>query len=154
MRTILAACFVCLLVVSAAAPALSQSGDGIQVQYLKADTASTFPFSDAVRVGPMLYLSGMVAFDATGKAVIKGTIEEEARQVMENIKKVLERNGSSMDHVVKCTLILTDMKDWPAVNGVYRTYFAKDRLPARTALGASGLALGARVELECWATVK
>jgi 2-iminobutanoate/2-iminopropanoate deaminase len=124
------------------------------VEYVKADTASPFPFSDAVRVGSMIYLSGMIAFDAGGRALISGGVEAETRQVMENIKRVLERNGSSLDHVVKCTVVLADIKDWPAVNGVYRTYFSKARLPARTAFASTGLALGARVEIECWATIE
>jgi enamine deaminase RidA (YjgF/YER057c/UK114 family) len=69
---------------------------------------------------------------------------------MENIKDVLERSGSSMDRVVKCTAMLTDMSEWPAMNAVYVEYFPGNK-PARSALGANGLALGARIELECWA---
>jgi enamine deaminase RidA (YjgF/YER057c/UK114 family) len=71
---------------------------------------------------------------------------------MENIRDVLERSGSSLDRVVKCTVMMADMKEWPAMNEVYVTYFPRNR-PARSALGANGLALGARVEIECIATV-
>ncbi|HLX13140.1 MAG TPA: RidA family protein [Bacteroidota bacterium] len=123
------------------------------VQYMKADTSSPFPFSDAVRVGNMLYLSGAIGSDSTGKAVVPGGIEAETRQALENIKKTLERNGSSMDRIVKCTVMLADIKEWPAMNTVYRTYFAKNRFPARSAFAGSGLALGARVEIECIATI-
>ncbi|HUN66017.1 MAG TPA: RidA family protein [Bacteroidota bacterium] len=124
-----------------------------QVEYLKADTSSPYPFSDAVRVGNMLYLSGAVGIDSTGK-LVPGGVEAETRQVMENIRRVLERNGSSFDRIVKCTVILADIREWPALNAVYRTYFRKDRLPARTAFAAAGLAFGARLELECWALLK
>jgi enamine deaminase RidA (YjgF/YER057c/UK114 family) len=71
---------------------------------------------------------------------------------MENIRDVLTRSGSSLDHVVKCTAMLADMREWDAMNAVYATYFPGHK-PARSAFGATGLALGARVEIECWATV-
>ena len=109
------------------------------------------PFSAAVRVGDMLYLSGQLGTDATG-ALVKGGIEPETRQTMENIRAVLEANGSSMDRVVKCLVMLADIGEWGAMNGVYLTFFP-DHLPARSAMGASGLALGARVEIECTAVV-
>lgn len=124
-----------------------------QVEYLRADTTSPLPFSDAVRVGNMLYLSGSIGVDSLMK-LVPGGIEAETRQVMENIGRVLRRNGSSFDEVVKCTVMLADIKDWPAVNVIYRTYFAKSRLPARSAFAATGLAFGARIEIECWATVR
>ena len=109
------------------------------------------PFSAAVRVGDMLYLSGQLGTDATG-VLVKGGIEPETRQTMENIRAVLEANGSSMDRVVKCLVMLADIGEWGAMNGVYVTFFP-DHLPARSAMGASGLALGARVEIECTAVV-
>jgi 2-iminobutanoate/2-iminopropanoate deaminase len=72
--------------------------------------------------------------------------------VLENIGAVLERNGSSFDRVVKCSVFLADIAEWPAMNEVYRTYFTGSP-PARSALGASGLAFGARVEIECIAVI-
>lgn len=111
------------------------------------------PFSDAVRVGHMLYLSGQIGTDASF-ALVAGGIKAETKQTMENIDRILKRNGSSLEQVVKCTVMLADMSEWSAMNEVYVTYFAKDRLPARSALGVNGLALGARVEVECWATVR
>jgi reactive intermediate/imine deaminase len=114
-----------------------------------------FPFSEAVRVGHMLYLSGQVGEvrNAAGEAIlVEGGIQAETRQTMENIKTILERYGSSMDRVVKCLVMIDDMAEWPAMNEVYGEYFP-DHKPARSALGADGLALGARVEIECWATV-
>lgn len=122
-------------------------------QYLTPYGAPTRPFSPAVRVGNMLYLSGQIGTpDATAGAVVPGGIEAETRQTLENIKDVLQRTGSSMDRVVKCTVMLADMREWDRMNVIYASYFPKNK-PARSALGASGLALGARVEIECWATV-
>ena len=109
----------------------------------------SLPFSAAVRVGDMLYLSGQLGTDSTG-ALVPGGIEPETRQAMRNIRVLVEANGSSMDRVVKCLVMLADMREWSAMNRVYVTFFP-DQLPARSAMGASGLALGARVEIECLA---
>ena len=106
-----------------------------------------YPFSPAVRVGDMLYLSGQIGTDASNR-LVPGGIEAETRQTLNNIRDVLERVGSSMDRVVKCTVMMADMAEWPAMNAIYATYFPRDK-PARSALGANGLALGARVEIEC-----
>jgi 2-iminobutanoate/2-iminopropanoate deaminase len=109
------------------------------------------PFSEAVRVGPMLYLSGAMGIDETG-VLVPGGIEAETHQALANIRSVLERHGSSMDRVVKCTVMLADMQEWAAMNRVYVEHFPT-HLPARSAFGASGLALGGRVEIECIATI-
>lgn len=113
--------------------------------------APTLPFSPAVRVGNVLYLSGQIGTDSTMR-LVPGGIQAETRQTMANIRDVLERTGSSLDRVAKCTVMMADMKEWPAMNEVYVTFFPRNR-PARSALGANGLALGARVEIECIATV-
>ena len=112
---------------------------------------AAYPFSPAVRVGDMLYLSGQIGTDSAGR-LVPGGIEAEARQTMNNIRDVLARSGSSLERVVKCTVMMADMREWPALNAVYATYFPGSK-PARSALGANGLALGARVEIECIATV-
>jgi reactive intermediate/imine deaminase len=109
------------------------------------------PFSEAVRTGSLLFLSGQLGTDA-GEKLVPGGIQAETRQALENIRAVLERHGSSLDRVIKCTAMLADMKEWAAMNEVYVTFFPK-HLPARSAFGATGLALGARMELECIATV-
>lgn len=96
------------------------------------------PFSQAVRAGDFLILSGQIGTGADGK-VVAGGIVPEARQTLENIKAVLERNGASLADVVKCTVFLLDMAEWSTFNGVYTQYFRKP-YPARSALGASGLA--------------
>lgn len=111
------------------------------------------PFSESVRVGNMLYLSGVLGTDASGK-LAAGGIKAETKQVLENIRAILERNNSGMDRVVKCTVMILDIAERPAMNEVYVTYFPKDRMPARSTFGTTGLALGARVEIECMATVK
>jgi reactive intermediate/imine deaminase len=106
------------------------------------------PFSEAVRVGGMLYLSGQMGIVPGTIKPVDGGIREEARQAMENIKTSLEAHGYSMSNIVKCTAMLADIAEWSAFNEVYKTYFP-GKYPARSALGANGLAFGARVEVEC-----
>jgi reactive intermediate/imine deaminase len=110
------------------------------------------PFSSAVRVGHVLYLSGQVGVLPGTLELIDGGVAAEARQTMENIRTVLEHAGSALDRVVKCTVFLADIEDYQAVNDVYRGFFPGTP-PARSAVAGSGLALGARVEIECIATV-
>jgi reactive intermediate/imine deaminase len=114
--------------------------------------AASLPFSDAVRVGNILYLSGKIGTDAATYQLVPGGIGPETRQALENIRTTLEANGSSMDRVFKCQVFLADMKEWPAMNAVYVTFFPNHK-PARSAFGATGLALNARTEIECAATV-
>ena len=104
-------------------------------------------FSPAVRVGNLLFLAGQIGTD-TSNRLVPGGLQTEARQALNNIKRVLEQNGSSLDRVVKCTVFLADIREWQDFNEIYVTYF-RARKPARSAMGASGLALGARVEIEC-----
>jgi reactive intermediate/imine deaminase len=117
--------------------------------FIPVDGGTSLPFSAAVRVGDMLYLAGQLGTDSTGR-LVAGGIGPETRQAMENIRGVVERNGSSMDRVVKCLVMLADMSEWDAMNAVYVTFFPT-AYPARSAMGASGLALDARVEIECLA---
>ena len=113
----------------------------------------TRPFTPAVKIGNLLFLRGQVgtAPNAQG-GVVPGGIRAETKQTLANIKDVLEKSGSSMDRVVKCTVFMADMKEWDAMNEVYVTFFTNNK-PARSALGASGLALNAKVEIECMAAV-
>ena len=97
----------------------------------------------------MIYLSGQLGTDSTGQ-LVPGGIGPETRQALVNIQKLLEAQGSGMDRVVKCTAMLVDMAEWPAMNQEYARHFPAG-FPARSAFGATGLALGARVELECLA---
>ena len=121
-------------------------------QFLNTNPQSTAPFSAAVKVGNMLYLAGQLGTDK-GK-LADGGIGPETKQALTNIKTVLEANGSDMEHVVKCTVFLADMKEWPAMNDVYRTMFTAGKFPARSAFGTTGLANNARTEIECLAVVK
>src|SRR5207302_4329569 len=108
------------------------------------------PFSAAVRVGNMLYLSGQIGNVPGTRELADTGIAGQTRQALENIKAVLASAGSSLDRAVKCTVFLADIKDYVAMNTVYATYFPKDP-PARSTVAGSGLALGARVEIECLA---
>ena len=112
---------------------------------------NALPFSEAVRIGDMLYLSGQLGTDSTGR-LVPGGVRAETRQALLNIAAILHRHGSSLEQVVKCTVMLADIGEWAAMNEVYLTFFRSHR-PARSAFGTSGLALDARLELECMAAV-
>lgn len=111
------------------------------------------PFTELVVVDETIYLAGMIGVEPGSMTLVPGGIEPESKQVLDNIKLVLEANGFSMANLVKCTAMLADISQWTAFNGIYKTYF-ENPYPARSALGANGLALGAAVELECIGAVK
>ena len=123
-----------------------------EVQYFITESMKDFPFSDAVSVGNMLYLSGQIGIDSSMK-LVPGGITAETQKVMENIKDTLERCGSSIDNVIKVTVMLADISEWGEMNNVYANFFSKNK-PARSSLGANGLAMGARVEIDCTAVLK
>ncbi|HZP67350.1 MAG TPA: RidA family protein [Rudaea sp.] len=104
------------------------------------------PFSEAVEVGGFLFLSGQIGTGADGR-LVAGGIAAETRQTLANIRAVLERYGSGLDRVIKATVMLADIGEWAAMNAEYVSVFGKP-LPARSAFGTSGLAMGARVEIE------
>lgn len=106
------------------------------------------PFSEVVRVGSTLYLSGQLGVDPESGQLVSGGVRAETRRIMENIRVTLRRHGSSMNRVVKCTVFLADMSEWGAMNEAYVEFFPEHR-PARSAVGVNGLALDARVEIEC-----
>ena len=109
------------------------------------------PFSEAVRVDGLLFLSGVLGTDSTGR-LAAGGVGPETAQALETIKAILARNGVGMDRVVKCTVFLADIAEWGAMNRVYATYFPTNR-PARSAVGGAGLVRNARVEIECIAAI-
>jgi reactive intermediate/imine deaminase len=115
------------------------------------DSALGLPFSAAVRVGDMLHLSGALGNRPGTLELVEGGIAAEARQAMDNIGRVLAACGLGFADIVKCSIMLADMGEWRAFNAVYVGYFEPGRLPARSAFGATGLALGARVEIEALA---
>lgn len=145
---------VALLFVSVCGTGVARAADSAPVEYYNSGRVlpTTLPFSEAVRVGDTLYLSGQVGIAPGTMKLVPGGIKEEARQTMENIRISLEANSFSMSNVVKCTVMLADIAEWATFNEVYRTFFTAP-FPARSALGANGLALGARVEVECIAVV-
>jgi reactive intermediate/imine deaminase len=112
-----------------------------------------YPFCEAVRYGDMLYLSGQIGDLGNSDQLVEGGITEQTHQTMLNIKRVLEQNDSSLDNVIKCTCMLADIKDWADMSKEYLKFFPNHK-PARSAMGTSGLALGALVEIECMAYVK
>jgi len=105
------------------------------------------PFSESVRVGSLLFLSGQIGSGADGK-LAPGGISAEANQTLLNIAATLEKRGLGMEDVIKCTVFLADISEWAAFNEVYVKHFTAP-YPARSALGANGLALNARAEVEC-----
>jgi 2-iminobutanoate/2-iminopropanoate deaminase len=141
-RITIAAALVALAVPCTAA---GQRGQMPAPEFISA--GPNLPFSQAVRVGRTIYLSGMLGMTAEGQ-LAPGGIEGETQQTLENIKAALQPLGATMDDVVKCTVFLADMAEWPAMNEVYVTFFPTNK-PARSAVAVSGLARNARVEIEC-----
>lgn len=117
-------------------------------EFIPAPGGAVRPFSPAVRANGFVFVAGQLGTDSTGR-LVPGGIRAETRQTLENIRGVLARSGSSMDQVVKCTVFLTDVAEWGAMNEVYATFFGAGRYPARSAVGVSALLLNARVEIEC-----
>ncbi len=132
---------ICVQSATAAEPA--------KVEFLNSGKmAATLPFSEAVKVGDTLYLSGQIGAKPGETGLVPGGMKAEAAQVLANVRAVLETHGYSIKDVVKCTVMLADMSKWGEFNEVYKSVF-KPPYPARSAFGANGLALGAQVELEC-----
>ena len=143
-----------LVVCGVAAPA--SAGLERKVEFLnsgKVLKAGNLPFSEAVRHGDTLYLSGQIGIVPGTTQLVDGGMAAQAKQALENIRIILEANGRSTADLLKCTVMLADMADWPAFNEVYRNFLTAP-YPARSAFGATGLAFGARVEVECIASAR
>jgi 2-iminobutanoate/2-iminopropanoate deaminase len=138
-----------MLVIMASAAGAGPQRPAIEHFGRPALNGQRLPFSDAVRVGNILYLSGQIGIGADGK--LPDGIEAQTRQAMDNVGAVLKRAGLGYNRIFHYTAFLADMKDWPAFNKVYVGYFPAGPLPARSAFGANGLALGAKLEIECQA---
>jgi 2-iminobutanoate/2-iminopropanoate deaminase len=136
---------LCLLIMSGGCAARARGPE-----FVPALSGPARPFSPAVRASGFVFLAGQLGTDSTGR-LVAGGVRPETRRALENIRDLLVRAGSSLDRVVKCTVFLADMSEWSAMNEVYTTFFTAGRFPARTAAGANGLALNARVEVECLA---
>lgn len=109
-------------------------------------TRQDTPFSDAVESHGFLFLSGQIGIDHKTRRLVDGGIEAETKQCIENIKAVLEHHKSSLNKVVKCTIILRNIEDFAAFNTIYKEYFPNK--PARTTFAAGGLAMNASIEIE------
>tara|TARA_X000000950_G_scaffold128554_1_gene160591 strand:+ start:1058 stop:1552 length:495 start_codon:yes stop_codon:yes gene_type:complete len=129
---------------------VAESGSGI---FMSSDLTvkNQFPFSDAVLAGNTLYLSGMVGIDVKG-TLVDGGIAAETHSIFRQLQSHLGSLDLNLSHVVKCLVMLDDIDEWADFNTVYMSYF-KPPYPARSALGADGLALGAAIEMECIAIV-
>ena len=140
-----------IMIVLALSTVMTSGIEAQQKEVLKVPGAvAGLPFSPAIRVGNIIYLSGQLGNKMGTRELVPGGIEAETRQTMENIKTVVEAAGSSMDNVFKCTVFLADIADYEKMNKVYASFFPKDP-PTRSTVAGSGLALGARVEIECMA---
>ena len=135
------------IVLLAACQQAAEPGPEIEFLQMPGNEDRDLPFSSAVRVDDTIYLSGVIGTDPNARRPMPGGIQAETRRAMEIIEQRLTTFGSSMDRIVKCTVFLADMSEWPAMNEVYVTFF--ETPPARSALGANGLALDARMEIEC-----
>jgi 2-iminobutanoate/2-iminopropanoate deaminase len=142
------------VMISLGAMLLASAALATEVEFypMAGDTERSWPFSEAVRVGEILFLSGMLGIKPGTSELVPGGIAAETRQTLENIRAAVLRHGGSMDRVPKCTVFLADMAEWAAMNVVYVEFFPANK-PARSALGVNGLALGARVEIECIAAL-
>jgi len=138
-----------LMILVACAPSQKTEIDFLES---KIERRKKAPYSDAVRVGELLFLTGQVGFNNTTEKLAQGGIKAESIQALENIKAVLEANGSDMEHVAKCTVILTDNNDFTAFNEIFRQYFPKNK-PARTTFVAD-LVIDAKIEIDVIASVK
>ena len=135
-----------LLVLALIAPVVQADLEFIQ---LDPATLKAQPFSDAVVIGDLMILSGQVGTDGSGQ-LVKGGLVAETQQIFSNMQAILITRNLDLSHIVKCTVMMDDISQWGACNQVYLSYFSGPK-PARSAFGADGLALDARLELECWA---
>lgn len=113
--------------------------------------AAIGPYSQAIKVGNMIFTSGQIPFDATGK-LVSDDVQEQTRQSLLNVKNILEEAGTSLDQVIKCTVFIKDMNDFPKINEVYAEFF-KEPYPARACVEVARLPKDVLVEIEAIATI-
>ncbi len=149
-------CMSILFAASTSACVAASARDGARhadtVEHVNLVDHWPYPFSGAVRARDVIYVSGQLGTELRDgvPTLVTGGVVAETRQALENIKSLLHKSGSSLEQVVECRVMLTDMADWPAFNQVYATYFPGPK-PARSAWGVTALALGGRVEVACTA---
>ncbi|WP_377153960.1 RidA family protein [Roseateles sp. UC29_93] len=112
---------------------------------------ASVPFPEGTAFGPFVFLSGQLGNKPGTLELVEGGIRAEALQTLRNIETALQAQGLGVEHLMRCTVMLADMAEWGVFNEVYRAFFGDRPLPARSAFGCNGLALGARVEIECTA---
>lgn len=109
------------------------------------------PYSQAIKAGNTLYISGQIPIDQEKNILIEGSIEKETEQVMKNIGYILEEAGLSFQHILKCSIFVSSMDDFARINAIYGKYF-QENPPARETVEVSGLPKGVNVEISCIAT--
>jgi 2-iminobutanoate/2-iminopropanoate deaminase len=148
MRLIMRACVAVVLALGLTAAAAPNAGAADKQVFQSPDLPPGLPFSAAVRAGDLIYISGAIGHARGEPRLVGGGIGPETEQALTYVKETLERAGSSLEHVVKCTVFLADIADFAAMNEVYRTFFP-EAPPARSTVAVAALALGARAEIEC-----
>jgi len=137
-----------LALVTVTFTSLSAAGSSIEVLGAEETKRLNLPFSEAVAIGDLLFLSGQIGSKPGELALVEGGIQAETRQTMKNIIAILEKHGSGVDKLIKCTIFLGNMDEWGDMNTAYIEALG-DHRPARSALGVNGIALGGSVEIEC-----
>ena len=132
---------------------INNNGPNTQIEYYNSEMTKKldFPFSDATIVNNVIYVAGQVGNIPGTNELVTGGIKEETKQTMKNIEGVLLALGSSMDKVFKCTCMLSDISEWGQMSEEYIKFFKDTKRPSRSAFAGTGLALGGKVEIECWA---
>ena len=118
-------------------------------EVVKTDSAPSAigPYSQGIRAAGLLFVSGQIPLDPATGEMVSGDIAAQVRRVLENLKGILQAGGSGLDRVLRITVYLSDLGEFPQMNEVYREYFA-DRPPARSTIGVAALPRGARVEID------
>ena len=134
----------------------NQIRENIKIEHFTSDESEKlgFPFSDATIVDNIIYVSGQVGNRPGTTELISGGIGPETTQALNNIKSIINQLGSSSEDVFKCLCMLSDINDYSEMNQAYRMFFDEVKKPSRSTFAGSGLALGAKIEIECWAVKK
>ncbi|MFN8210903.1 MAG: RidA family protein [Bacteroidales bacterium] len=143
---IYSACIIAITLFFSVIPSCSNGIGNKEDPKFISEENSPYPFSLAVKAGELVFVSGVLGTDKNGQ--LNPDFRIQSVQTMENIKERIEKLGYSMKDIVKCTVMIKDMSKWAEFNEVYKTYFEKGRYPARSAMGVSGLAMGAEMEVE------
>ena len=146
--------FFTVLLMLCSSYTLANDAKNSNVTFYNSKPASKkLPFSEMVKVNDTIYLSGQIGFDSKSGKLAEGGFAAEAHQTLSNIKQTIESHGYTMQHVVKCMVMLTNIKDFAEFNRIYTQYFTPP-YPVRSAFAVSELALDAKLEVECMAAVQ